>query len=226
MSPSTIVKGFTLVLSLILLAACSQVPKADLPSSTVPWSSEINDLATTSEGLPSEPFVKQVLQDNQISDPEIQESALKQVDCMVSSGYSDYHADPINNQHGFGASLPLSDAGLKKAKKDEESCNRSSAYLDLYSLYSAMKQNPDQQDEMEVVASCLVKLKVVDPSYSGKNYTDDLEKYLREHADANNYVDSDPALGIPFIVSQEEGLQAVYLCRTDPQSALKKNRNS
>ncbi len=214
-------KGSIVLLVAALLCGCSHSQEVDAFSPTGPWGSDMKELIEASKDRPSASFVQQVLRDSQISDQEVQESALKHVQCMIDLGYPNFHADPIRNRHELGSDVPLSDKDLDKAVNDEKTCNQQSSYLNLSSLYSVMKKNPEKQDEMDVTAACLVKLNVVDPAYTGTEYRNDLEKYLREHADANNHVYSDPALGIPFIVSQEEGLEAAYVCRSDPQSVLK-----
>lgn len=98
----------------------------------------------------------------------------------------------------------------------QDSCYEQTYFQWMQYLYLTMKTNPQNIPFEDLLASCLVKLKVVDASYSGAEHHDRTEKWAAKP----NKTDDDPSHAVPYIVDQETGMEAFWRCNNDPQSVL------
>jgi hypothetical protein len=187
-----------LAVSVLLITGCAGTSQpthkptsksAPVPEFTGPWANEFRDAyqdATTK-------FERTVLEDENISDQELSEVRSKLKQCLVSSGFSDIHfSDDGSNQ------LALPDSvSQEEADRREESCEVRSGDKTIGALYSWIRRNPKNLDEDKIMAECLVRKKVVDRSYSAKDYKND-----------------SPTQSFPFIKSG--GSAAFDQCVADP----------
>lgn len=197
----------------VLLTACAS--PLDAPTSTHPYAHEFDKMRHEVQGKPSEPIVLQILDDGKISDEEVQSLAHQQTTCMEDAGF---HGFTIDIDSGVTMFPPnLSDSEEKRAYEAEAACTEQTHFMWVDSLYFIMKTNPTNLPLEDVTAACLVKLKVVEPSYSGKEHRESMEKWAH---DQNKPKDEEPFAAVPYIVDQETGAKAFRQCEHDPQGVL------
>jgi hypothetical protein len=187
-----------LAVSMLLITGCAGTSQpthkpnsksGPVPEFTGPWANEFRDAyqdATTK-------FERTVLEDENISDQELSEMRSKLKQCLVSSGFSDIHFSD-GGELQFSQPSSLSSEQVNERAQD---CSASSGEDSIGALYSWIRRNPKNLDEDKIMAECLVRKKVVDRSYSAKDYKND-----------------SPTQSFPFIKSG--GSAAFDQCVADP----------
>lgn len=184
--------------------------------SFTPYSKEISEFRQKVHGKPSESIVLQILEDQHISDEEIQHLAQTQIKCMEDAGIVGYTIDLNTGVTEFPPSN--SETQDQRDFEVQDSCYEQTYFQWIQFLYLTMRANPQNLPFEDVLASCLVKLKVVDPSYNAAEHRERTEKWAEN---PNKTAEEDPAFAVPYIVDPETGREAFYRCNTDPQSVLK-----
>lgn len=184
----------------LVIAGCSPGTSspggnADVPSFEGAWQPELQQAwrdSTTDRQ-------RGVLADGKISEAEVSELEGLFTSCMASKNLTvtwepasaEFSVNPV--QVG---TVPPTDAQVEDAVK---SCQRESQST-IVDLYYEMTRNPQHEDERELMAACLVRVKLVPAGYSAKDYE-------RDHA-----TDPKPAY---FETQQYRG------CVVDPKNAGK-----
>lgn len=73
--------------------------------------------------------------------------------------------------------------------------------------FNSMRKNPENIDYNALMAHCLVKQHVVDPTYSGTDYENDLEKHFREGQQTGQ-----GALEAPTFIDKQRGADIHERC--------------
>ena len=152
-------------------------------------------------------FAQDVLADDEISDEEYQETKQRYIQCFADAGYPGASFD-----EGDTFSLPDQGYTHDDVQRLRRECDAALGFNYLQSLYLETRQNPSNEDPSSLIASCLVRHEVVDPSYQGKDYDADLERFFSSSAE-----DADPAEAITY-TDPERGPEAFYQCATDPSA--------
>jgi hypothetical protein len=114
-------------------------------------------------------FVRQVLVDGKVSDQELAEMRQRFDDCTAAFGITGVE---------FGPDGSISLEGPEGADPTEvnnrvKQCSHESGEDDIAFIHSIMRRNPDGLDENTIMAACLVKKGIVDPSYDAEAYRED-----------------------------------------------------
>ncbi len=170
----------------------SRPTSADVPDFTGPWAAEFAEAYQKS----GSDFARSALQDGRITDQEVAEMRDKFEQCLTAQGFrkvsfSDDGSFEFDAPEG---ALPDRVNGQVKACSDE------SGESSLSPLASAIRRNPDNQDENTIMAACLVRKQVVDSSYGAKDY------------------EADSLTGTFPFVDGVTGEAAYQQCNTDPLS--------
>lgn len=161
------------------------------PSFTGPWAAEFTDALTGS----TDDFVRSVLADEVVTDQELSETRDRFSGCLSGFGVTDisFEADG-----GFSMRSP---EGMSQDAVSErvDACSEESGESTVGALHSWVRRNPQNLDEDTILAACLVRKEVVDPSFSAEDYAS---------------ADGD----LPYLDSVSAGVgDAVFaLCNNDP----------
>ena len=206
-----------IALSALILSGCTPT-ESDITTTGKGWDTDIQALRDQATGTPHEAQTLRVLEDNTISDEEILELAHQHTQCMHDAGYTDYHADPITNDFLIGYNLD--DNESQKAQEQDQLCANQTNFLFIHSIYSTMRQNPNNAAQEDIIAACLVKLGVVDPSYTGQQFQEEFTGYMEAHSDNEGKVSGDPYDAISYTVEKSQGKEALAKCINEPQTVL------
>jgi len=161
------------------------------PSFTGPWAVEFTDALARS----TDDFVRSVLADEVVTDQELSETRDRFSGCLSSFGVTD-----ISFEADGGFSMRSPDSMSSDAVSERvDACSEESGENTVSALHSWVRRNPENLDEATILAACLVREGVVDPSFSAEDYT---------NADGD----------LPLLESVSAGLgQAAFmLCNNDP----------
>lgn len=198
-----------------LLAACN----ANQTEISVPFAGEIQAIRAQAQGTPHESFTLKVVEDGQISDTEMLEAVEHFVSCMHDHGLDTFRMDPLSGNFGELRNPERWSQGEYSAAL--QSCSRETNGDILGSLWSSMQTNPHNVDEDEYFVSCLKKLQVIDPTYTGAQYKEDFDTFSSQNADTNGHSSEDPNLAvIPFVVNEDKAIAAMVRCISEPQTVL------
>lgn len=188
-------------------------------NSESPYSSEIRDLQQNAQGTPHESLTFSILEDGQISDSEMLEAVEHFTQCMHDRGYDTFRMDPLNDN--FGELRNPERWSQEEYSKALGSCSIQTNGDVLASLWSSTRKNPNNIDEDEYFISCLKKLEVIDPAYTGEQYKSDFDTFIRQNADENRHSSADPNLAvIPFLVNEDKAIDTMVRCISEPQKVL------
>ena len=152
-------------LLIILLSACSEPPR----EAADPYAGRVKaaqQQATTA-------FEKEVFKDGRITRAEYEESVSKYIDCMKSKNVD---IAPDVQPGGFYQYAVTNPPPNMDSIND--SCSEGIKNL-IEPLYVDRLKNPHNQDPNDVTAACLVRHKLVPPSYTGKQFREDLADNFR-----------------------------------------------
>ncbi len=180
---------FWIALAFLLCPACSAEEDTSSALRGRGWESELE--AVKQKDISD--FAKKVLEDNVITEEEAAQARSNYVSCVNSSGR--LTATSLSDG-GYEFTGPAIDTEEYHTITDQCSKETSSHIVTMY--FNSMRKNPKNIDSNELTAHCLVKHHVVEPTYSGTDYENDLEEYFRKE------------------VKPEEGVR-VALSFTDPQ---------
>jgi len=137
----------------------------DTPAFSGPWAAEF-----TSEYQEAESdFVRAVLEDELITDQELSEMRDKFTECLSAYALTDVVFD---DDGSFSLNEP-DGADFDTVTDQVHGCSVESGEVEIGALHSWIRRNPDNQDENTIMAACLVRKGVVDPSYSADEYAED-----------------------------------------------------
>lgn len=120
----------------------------------------------------SSDFVRQVLDDDHISQAERDEARARFAECVNSSG------SVVARDLGDGWDFTGPGIDTDEYRTVVESCDQKSGASTLSMYFQAMRDNPQNLDPYDLMALCLVKKGVVEPNYSAADYDRDLEAYF------------------------------------------------
>ncbi|KQT96277.1 hypothetical protein [Sanguibacter sp. Leaf3] len=163
----------------------------ELPTFSGPWAGEFTEAFT---GASAE-FVRTILSDGLITDQELSETRDRFSGCLTAFGITEITFD-ANGAFSFTAP---DDAEQGSVEDHVSTCSAESGEDTVGALHSWVRRNPENLDEATILAACLVREGVVDPSFSAEDYT---------NADGD----------LPLLESVSAGLgQAAFmLCNNDP----------
>lgn len=159
-------------IGLLCLSACSMVPPGPgqsahgAPTFRGPWSAAFAEAWSNSNNQ----LQRTILSDEKISERENQEMQDRFVSCMARLGA----AVTWDNAGGFHI------ASKDDADRDEETTEsvtrcESETTGPISQLFYQVRSNPDNRDIYELIASCLVSKRLVEASYSARDYQSDFE---------------------------------------------------
>ncbi len=186
----------------LAFSGCSSDERADEAGAISPtasangWTDEFDDArrhATTD-------FERMALEDDRISDAEFAEMENAFATCMGDRNVTFEGFKPLGG-YGF---RPGNGTTTAEANGIADDCSAASGLDTVGLLYFQMRRNPQNLDEDAIAAACLVKKKVVPPTYSAAD--------VRRDTLGQTYPFSDKARG-------EEALKE---CSSDPLGLLEK----
>lgn len=188
---------------LLAFSGCSSAEKEDEAVPIVPtasakgWADDFEEArrrATTD-------FERKALEDDRISDAEFAEMENAFTTCMRERNVTFMGFRP-----GGGYEFrPGKGTTTAEANGIADECSASSGLDTVGSLYFLMKRNPQNLDDEVIMAACLVKKKVVPPTYSARDWARDT-----------------PEETYPFS-DQARGEKSLEECSSDPLGLLEKS---
>ena len=188
-----------LVLSLNLLSACSQsggfssdkVGPEDTPIFEGTYAEEYRQAWTNSD----EPFVREVIRDQKVTDQELAEAVKRLGDCFDSQGM-----ELLEYEHDGAYSVDPGEISGERSNELMVECENSSGEAVLGRLRYSEQTNPENRDIDEIMHECLVRVGAVPASYS-------IEEYRHDN----------PTYDFPFVV--EDGSALYDKCVAEPLTA-------
>lgn len=206
-----------LTLSTLPLSACSaQEASTNIPEvDSSKWSNEFDFLRQIAKESQNEQFILGIIDDGKISDEEALQALSKQEQCVRDKGFSEFAYYP-------DGALKVPDHLKDKPEQwmhfiDE--CTTETAGYNVFSIWQQMQSNPLNIDQNEYLAMCLIKLKVVEPSLTGADIQKEYDKSFGNSSEPQT-IDGHPLQGLPFIVSQDQGVEAVNRCNSEPEKII------
>ncbi|GAA2447617.1 hypothetical protein [Agromyces soli] len=169
----------------------------EVPAFSGPWAGEFADAFRQS----GSDFEREALRDGSISESEVAEAENLFGNCMKDRGLDFNGFKP-----GGGFDFGLGGADPDQANAIADECSVSSGVNTVVSLYFAMQRNPQNQDEAEIIAACLVEERAVPAGYTASDYTRDA-----------------PEMAFPF-TDKDSGEQALERCSKDPLGMVRAER--
>lgn len=127
---------------------------------TGPWAQELRTAYETSQSE----LEKQVLEDGRITDAENSELLKAYQQCVTDLGFElTWEGD----EGGF--SIPGEEQPSEEALAKCTDATEGDAAM----LYREMRRNPENINESEIMAACLVRIGLVDASYTAQDYESD-----------------------------------------------------
>lgn len=150
-------------LSVLLLAGCAGTSK---DTAGQPWASEIE----TAQKRATSEFEKEALSDGIVTASEKDEAHQRWVKCMTDRGQkATIELDDAGNEVFVTESETPEDS--EQADIDNALCAEGTVKT-IPGLYKAMQQNPTNRDFNELYAECLVRHEVVEPPFTGKDFSE------------------------------------------------------
>ncbi len=159
------------VVALGILAGCTAAPAADPPHSgevpafAGPWAAEFADVYTWT----TTDFERAALADGVISDQELAEVRNRMTSCLTALGFSEIEFGP----DGSLSLMPPGGYDEDTTGDQMLDCSTESGEGTVGALHSWIRRNPQNLDEDTIMAACLVREGVVDPSYDAAAYAED-----------------------------------------------------
>lgn len=126
----------------------------------------------------SSDFALKVLEDGYVTDKEYTEALGRYKKCLVDAGYKgvEFYSD---GSHSV-ITTDEKEAELRNVRDGADDpdyvCAKQTGELEVESLYASMRQNPLNENPLELIAQCLVDKKAVESSTTGN----DIEKLSME----------------------------------------------
>lgn len=191
--------------SVLVLSGCSPSDSTVGDSSTPPrvtaaaaagWKDEFADASRRART----DFERSALADGRITDAEFSEMENGFAGCLRDHNVT-FDGFGVGGGYGF---TPRTGTTTEEANSIADDCSARSGLDTVGYLYFAMQRNPQNLDEATITAACLVKKKVVPPSYSARDYSRDA-----------------PTQAFPFS-DKTSGDKALEQCSTDPLGLLER----
>ncbi|MFC5337287.1 hypothetical protein [Leucobacter denitrificans] len=148
-------------------------------------------------------FSREVIKDQRITDQEWAETKSRMEQCISDTGMT---LDSIDEDGGTLVSFNSVPPSLGGEKVDE--CSMSSGLDDIGFLRYQLITNPNNIEPSIIMAECLVRAKVVEPSYSAAQYLEEIDLVSESHP------------GISYVVDPEIGYDALITCSDDPTNSF------
>lgn len=165
-------------------------------------------------GKPYEDFLLSVLEDGMISESEMVESQAQVTECVRGAGVNTFEFVGINS--GYKIDNTPDDPNGEKANLAVASCEERLEHIPISLLYNVAQNNPRGEDPNALIAACLIRREVVEPSYSAEDFTREFLGYMEQHSDDKGSVEGDPTLALSYTVPAEEGGRALLECMNNP----------
>lgn len=209
------------LVALLTLSACSGATEGSDTTAgvdTAAYRTDIASLRQEAQSTGNAEFLLKILEDDVITDQEIIDLNSQHVACMHSKGFPEFGFDPFTGEHLMPQAM-LDDWDTWMPASDE--CDQQTGNFIMLATWNTIRRNPKNIDEDEYFAACLVKLGVVDSSFSGNDMRELTAKWSAERR-TNGQASDDlgPLAKIPFLVSQEEGFKAADRCSREPQKVM------
>lgn len=166
------------------------------------------------QGKPYEDFLLSVLDDGEISESELLESQGRVTECMRAAGVDTFEYLGLTGGSKFDNTAE--DPNGEKSGAALTACEEKLGHIPVSILYGIARTNPHGEDPNALIAACLVRREVVEPSYSAEDFTREFEEYAQQHMDSNGGVEGDPTLALSYTVPAEEGGRALRECMSNP----------
>lgn len=161
-----------------------------------------------------EDFLLSVLEDGMISESELLESQARVTECMRAAGVDSF--EYLGLIGGSKYDNTAEDPNGDKARTALNSCEEKLGHIPISGLYYIGRTNPHGEDPDALIAACLVRREVVEPSYSGDDFQREFLGYMEQHQDENGNVEGDPTLALSYTVPAEEGGRVLGECISNP----------
>ncbi|QPK80452.1 hypothetical protein G7Y41_04825 [Schaalia sp. ZJ405] len=213
----TSILGCLLLVAPLLLCSCAGGEKPVALDDLVGkgWHANIEQLRAESRGTPYEDIYTQILEDEKVSDEELSEIRARHLTCVEDQGVKGFQF--LNSGAVLGY---LENGDADAAENIHKQCDKMLGTESLTALYHSMVTNPRNVDQNELIAICLRELNVVEPTYTGKQFYDEMEHYMNTHENSEGNVDGDPTLSLSYTVDPKTGADAVHRCIVEPQKIL------
>ncbi len=158
------------IIGVFSLVGCSEVPEQKIPY--------IAEFEQAKQDAKTD-FERDVLADNKVTDAEYDEAFNFFSSCLAGHGY-EFLLDP-ENSGGYRINVGIEPkdptAAQEKAAIDEENINRcdEDTLGSIPWLYFAVRNNPDNENEFQWIADCLVRAEIRQQGYTAEQYFKDLE---------------------------------------------------
>lgn len=180
----------SLAVALGMLVGCTP---AEAPRFTGAWSSQFEQAYTATDNT----FVREAIKDGTVTDEEYAEMFERFRSCLEAAGIT-------LTVNGLRYRWNIPEGGsADDANSSFDRCSVEAGENYIGWLYYGVKRNPENLDEDEITAACLVRAGVVPEDYSAADYARDNEKQT-----------------YPFF-DQEAGDKAHGRCLDDPLGLLK-----
>jgi len=148
----------------------------DVPIFSGPWASDFTSEYTNAN---NSDFVREILRDEKITDQELAEVRDRNRRCLSAHGFTAIRFHDDGTQE---LTAPI-DADSDVVNKKATQCSDESGDISVGALYSWMRRNPENLDEHTIMATCLVRKGIVDPSYTAQDYARDLPEQSFPYTD-------------------------------------------
>ncbi|WP_165218038.1 hypothetical protein [Schaalia sp. ZJ1691] len=218
----TYIPGSLFLVAPLLLCSCAGGEKPVALDDLVGkgWHADIEQLRAESRGRPYEHIYTQILEDEKISDDELSEIRARHLTCVEDQGVKGFQFHDNDLVIGY-----LENGDADAAEQIHKQCDKMLGTESLWSLYGNMATNPQNVDQNELIAICLRELNVVEPTYTGKQFIDEMEHYMNTHENSEGNVEGDPKLSLSYTVDPETGADAAHRCIVEPQKILDLSSN-
>lgn len=165
----------------------------DTPEFSGPWAAEFADAYQRAQS----PAHRAMLADGEISDLEYAAVRDEFSRCLADVGY----VITWHDRGGYSLQVGSDEVNPDRVNELVGDCSRNKLG-DIDFLYEQMTRNPQNLDEFMIMADCLVREGVVDPSFTARDYQE--------------WFDSTAEVDLPYVAPAGRGQVAFSQCSTDP----------
>lgn len=138
-----------------------------VPDFTGPWKSVLTRVYKTTQN----DMQRAILKDGRVTEQEYVQLQDAFGKCVAAKGFTEYEYDG-DDHYSYRPPKGWSDEKIGKADEECVTATRG----EVMGLYFTMRKNPQNEDRMELMASCLVKSKLAPKGYTGADYKRDFDR--------------------------------------------------
>lgn len=154
------------IATVLMLGACSTDGTSEGPEAS-PWEPDVRALAEST----SIDLVRHIAQDGTLEEHEYREVQDAFIACMGDRGLA---VETWVDEFGV-ESYQTEGEYTEELKSVQDECEISVGLREVVPLYTVITTNPNRVDFNELIAQCLREFKVVDETYTGEQYAQDLK---------------------------------------------------